>query len=166
MYYSERASVFYTINEFVKSNDDLDIAISINSKVCNYFLGRATNNMLLALFDKVFYDLKIAESLDKQDGFIYNAYANYYRLTNEFDEAFAYVEKAKKLKKAYNFTGTEATIYASMGDDDNFYKFLEMAINEGADVNLLYIDIKDKYKNQPQFIALLQKYNQQLYEKI
>ncbi len=165
MFYSERAGIFYKLNEFAKSNDELDIAISINNKECNYLLERATNNMLLSFYDKALDDLKIAESFGKQDGFIYNAYANYYRLRNEFDKAFENVEKAKKLKKVYNFTGTTATIYASMGDDDNFYKFLEMAINEGADVNLLYSDIKDKYKNKPQFLALLLKYNQQIFEK-
>lgn len=164
MFYSERAEIFYKINEFEKSNIELDIAISINDKECNYFLERATNSMLLSLYNKALDDLIIAESLDEKDGFVYNAYANYYRLTNEFDKAFENVKKAKKEKKAFNFTGTEATIYASMGDDDNFYKFLEMAINEGADVNLLYIDIKNKYRNEPQFLALLQKYDQKIFE--
>ncbi len=119
--------------------------------------------MLLTLYDKALNDLKIAESLGSKDGFIYNAYANYYRLTNKFDKAFENVEKANKIKKVFNFTGTTATIYASMGDDDNFYKFLEMAINEGADVNLLYNDIKVKYEKEVKFIDLLKKYNQRIF---
>lgn len=162
MYYSEKGTIFYKMNEFEKSNNEIDNAISINNKNPRYFIEKATNYMFLSLYDKALDDLKTAEIFGGNEGFIYNAYANYYRLTSDFNKAFENVERAKKIKKAFNFTGTTATIYASMGDNDNFYKFLEMAINEGADVNLLYYDIKEKYKKDSKFIALLQKYKQEI----
>jgi tetratricopeptide (TPR) repeat protein len=162
-YYSERANIYYKKNELEKSNQELDIAISLNNKEKDYFLDRATNFMLLSSYEKALEDIKVVESFGENDEFVFNAYANYYRLTNSFDKAFENVEKAKKIKNIFNFTGTTAVIYASMGDDDNFYKFLEMAFNEGADVNLLYNDVKIKYKNEPKFIDLLKKYNQKLY---
>ena len=52
-----------------------------------------------------------------------------------------------------------ATIYASMGEDENFYKYLEKAFEDKeGEANMLYPDIKEKYKNEPKFIDLLKKY--------
>ena len=162
-YYYERSSVFYDQKEYGKSNDDLDIAISINKKDSHYLLERASNNICLSLFDNALSDIEKAKFLGANKSNLYHTYSNYYRLTNDFKKAFEYIEKAKNLRKDFRFTGTKATIYATMGKDDDFYKYLEKAFEEGAPANLLYPDIKDKYKNELQFIELLKKYNQELF---
>jgi tetratricopeptide (TPR) repeat protein len=162
-YYYGRAGVFYEQKEYAKANNDLDIAISINKEDYQYLLEKATNNMYLSLFDNALSDIEKARSLGSNKDSLYHVYSNYYRLTNDFPKAFEYIEKAEKLKADFRFTGTKATIYASMGEDDNFYKYLEKAFEEGADADLLFPDIKDKYKSEPKFIALLEKYKQEIF---
>lgn len=49
-----------------------------------------------------------------------------------------------------------------MGDSLNFYKLLEIALQQGADANSLYPDIKIKFKEEKDFIDLVKKYNQKL----
>ncbi|MFV8375876.1 SIR2 family protein [Flavobacterium sp. GSP11] len=163
LYYSSRGDVFYNLNEYEKSIIDLDIAISINEKEINYLINRSTNNLCLLLFKEALQDIERAVSLDSKNGDVYNSYSNYYRLIRDFDKAFEYIDKAGKLKKDNSYIGTKATIYASMGDNENFYKYLELAFIEGAEANSLYPDIKDKYINEPKFIDLLQKYNQVIF---
>lgn len=161
-YYYLRAKVYYEQKEYAKSNNDLDIAISINKKDSDYFIEKSINNIYLSLFGDALKDIEKAKSLGAKKEVLYHAYSNYYRLTGDFEKAFVYIEKAKKLKEDFRFTGTKATIYSSKGDYDNFYKYLEKAFEEGADADLLYPDIKDKYKNEPKFIDLLKKYKQDL----
>lgn len=162
-YYYLRAKAYYEQKEYVESNNDLDIALSINKKDSDCLLDRATNYMYLSLFDDALNDIQKAKFLGAKKEILYHTYSNYYRLTADFEKAFVYIEKAKKLKADFRFTGTKATIYASMGEDENFYKYLEKAFEEGAEADLLYPDIKDKYKNEPKFIALLQKHKQELF---
>jgi tetratricopeptide (TPR) repeat protein len=162
-YYYLRAKAYYEQKEYVESNNDLDIALSINKKDSDCLLDRAINYMYLSLFDDALNDIQKAKFLGAKKEILYHTYSNYYRLTADFEKAFVYIEKAKKLKADFRFTGTKATIYASMGDDENFYKYLEKAFEEGAEADLLYPDIKDKYKNEPKFIALLQKHKQELF---
>jgi len=159
-YYFNRSTVYHELKEFKKANDDIDIAIKIDGKNSDYLIARASNNMYLSLFDKALIDLKKAESLEERKDVIYNCYCNYYRLQNNFEKAFEYIEKASNLYKDFRYTGTKATIYASMNDDEKFYQLLEQSFVEGAEADLLYIDIKEKYRNEPRFINLLKKYNQ------
>jgi tetratricopeptide (TPR) repeat protein len=162
-YFYERARVLYEQKEYVKANEDIDIAISINKDDANCFIEKATNYLCLSLFKKAFCEIEKAKSMNIKNEVLYHFYSNYYRLTEDFEKAFDYIEKAQKIGMNFRLTGTMATIYASMGDDDNFYKYLETAFEEGGEAYMLYPDIKEKYKNEPKFIELLQKYNQDLF---
>lgn len=162
-YFYQRARLFSEQKEYVKSNEDLDIATSINKNDANYVIEKAYNYLNLSLYDKAFYEIEKAKSMNAEKIDLYNVYSNYYRLTKVFEKAFEYIEKAKQTSTDFRLTGTKATIYASMGDDDNFYKYLEKAFEEGGEANLLFPDIKEKYKNEPKFIELLKKYNQELF---
>lgn len=162
-YYSERASYYYEQKEYIKANNDLDIAISIDKKNSHYLLERASNNIYLTRFDDALSDIKKAKSLGANKSNLYHTYSNYYRLKNDYNKAFQYIQKAEGIRKDFRFTGTKATIYASMEQDDDFYKYLEIAFENGAEAYLLYPDIKDKYKKEPKFIDLLKKYNQELF---
>jgi tetratricopeptide (TPR) repeat protein len=162
-YFYSRSTSFTEQNKYKMAIDDLNSAISINKKDYDYLITRADNYMYLSLFEEALKDIKKAEALGAKMTSVYHSYSNYYRLTNAFDKALENIIKADELKKDFRHTGTKATIYASMGDHDSFYKYLEMAINEGAEANLLYPDIKDKYKNEPRFVALLHKYKQEIF---
>jgi len=162
-YYYERARVLYEQKEYAKAIEDLDIAISINKDDFDYFIEKATNYLYLSLFEEAFREIEKAKSMNVKKEDLYHFYSNYYRLTKDFEKAFDYIEKAKKVSTDFRLTGTKATIYSSMGDDDNFYIFLEKAFEEGGEAYMLFPDIKDKYKNEPKFIHLLQKHKQELY---
>lgn len=161
LYYAR--SLIYTLQKrFEDSNNDLDKAISLNKKNAEYLSRKAYNNLFLLQFDKALINIEKANSLNLEKENIHHFYSNYYRVTENFDKAFEFIEKAKKIKKESSFIGTEATIYASMGDVDNFYKYLEEAFIEKASANQIYPDIKDKFKDDPRFIALLLKYDQKI----
>lgn len=162
-YFYQRARILYEQKEYVKSIEDLDIAISINKDDPDYVIEKAINYMYLSLFEDAFCEIEKVKSMNAKKEDLYHIYSNYYRLTKDFEKAFEYIEKAKKVSTDFRLTGTKATIYASMGDDDNFYIYLEKAFEDGGEAYMLFPDIKEKYKNEPKFIALLQKYNQDLF---
>ncbi len=162
-HFYQRARVLYEQKEYLKSNEDLDIAISINKDDSAYIIEKAINYMYLSLFEDAFCEIEKAKSMNAKKIDLYNVYSNYYRLTKDFEKAFENIEKASHISTDFRLTGTKATIYASMGDDDNFYKYLEKAFEEGGKANLLFPDIKDKFKNEPKFIALLQKHKQDFF---
>ncbi|KFF19124.1 SIR2 family protein [Flavobacterium hydatis] len=161
--YFNRALIFYELKEFVKSNNDLDIAYSINKKELEYLISKAANYMYLSLFKEALSNIKEAESLGCDKDVIYHTYSNYYRLTGDFDKALEYISKAESLKKDVKLIGTKATIYSSMGNDEKFYEYLEESFREGAEAMALFPDIKDKYEAEPLFLNLLKKYNQDFY---
>jgi Tfp pilus assembly protein PilF len=161
-YYYNRSLIFHEEGNHQKSINDVTKAIKIDKKSSDFLLHRASDYLALLSYDKALMDIQHAESISKNKEEIYNSYSNYYRITGDFDKAFEYIGKAENLKKQYNFIGTKATIYASMGDNINFYRFLEIALQEGGDVQSLYPDIRKKFKNEPEFIALAAKYNQKV----
>jgi|GEM_PF-2358219 len=161
-YYCNRAGFLSNMDQYKKAVEDYDKLISINNKKGDYFLDRATCNLSISRYSEALFDIRQAEKLGVKKSHIYHKYSNYYRLTNNFDKAFEYIEKAEKLERDNRITGTKATIYASMGDDDHFYEYLEEAFIDGADANLLFPDIKEKYLNKERFTSLLKKYNQEI----
>ncbi|WP_264538447.1 SIR2 family protein [Flavobacterium sp. N1736] len=159
--YFNRSLVYNRQEKYIDAIKDLDAAILIN-KDSSYFLSRASINLCLLLFDEALLDIERANALSLEKEYIYHFYGNYYRLTKEFDKAFEYINKAEQISKDNSFTGTKATIYASSGDLEKFYLYLEQAFMEDAKVNQLYPDIIEEFKDDPKFIALLQKYNQKV----
>jgi len=160
IYFYGRAAVFSLIKEYEKANNDLNISIKINNKDTNFLLSRSTNYLHLKMFDEALRDIKKAESLGCRKDFIFNYLSNYFRIQNDFIQALEYIQKAIDIEKDARHIGTKATIYASMGDDTNFYMYLEDALAKGAKSDLLFPDIKEKYKDKPQFQILLKKYKQ------
>jgi len=161
-YYFNRSVSLYDSGNYSTSLDDIDKAIAINKDSEEYFFHRASIFLALSAFEKALSDLNHVKSFAKDKGYVHNIYSNYYRLIGNFDKAFEHIKKAEEIKKEYTFIGTKATIYASMGDSLNFYKLLEIALQQGADANSLYPDIKIKFKEEKDFIDLVKKYNQKL----
>ncbi|KRB57954.1 SIR2 family protein [Flavobacterium sp. Root186] len=161
LYYS-RALVYASQRNYVDSNQDLHTAISIK-KDFEYLLRIAYNNLFSSQFSNALIEIEKAENLETEKEEIYHFYSNYYRLTNDFEKAFEFIIKAENIKKDKSFIGTRATIYASMGDIENFYKYLEQAFIEEAKASQLYPDIIDKFKDDNRFKTLLKKYNQTFY---
>ncbi|MBE8726795.1 SIR2 family protein [Flavobacterium hungaricum] len=161
-YHYNRSIIYYDDAEYQKSIYDVNKAMEITKDSDEFLIHRASNYLALLMYDEALEDIKLAESLSKEKGEIYNVYSNYYRIIGNFEKAFEYIEKAEKVEKQVSFTGTRATIYGSMGDTVNFYKFLEISLNDGGNVNSLYPDVKNKFKDEPEFNALMSKYNQKI----
>lgn len=161
-FYYSRALILTKQRKYIDSNKDLDIAISINKKF-EYLLRKADNYLFSLDFDNALKEIEKAENLNSNKEEIYHFYSNYFRLNKDFKKAFEFIIKAENIKKETSYVGTRATIYASMGDVENFYKYLEQAFKEGATANQLYPDIKSKFKDDFRFKTLLKKYNQIIY---
>jgi tetratricopeptide (TPR) repeat protein len=159
----ERAEVYYELLDYQKSLDDINTAISLKKDNASYYLSKSKFQLFLSQFVEAKLTLEKAEYLGCDKDIIYNYFANYYRLQANYKEAFECIDNAEKIKLDYKYLGTRAVIYSSLGDDENFYKFLEEALKEGAKASLLYPDIKNKYKHEQYFNDILLKYNQKIY---
>lgn len=47
-----------------------------------------------------------------------------------------------------------------MGDNENFYKYFEECLENGAKAEWFYNDVKEKYRNEQRFKEILARYNQ------
>lgn len=157
-YYYCRSQVLSYLNDNEKALNDLNSAIEIDGKNTNFLLMRASNFLSLGKYEEAYIDIRKSESLGCRKDFIFNSLSNYFRLQNDYVQALEYVNKAIETEDDARHIGTKATIYSSMGDDKNFYKYLEEALIKGAKSALLFSDIKNKYKDELQFQTLLKKY--------
>lgn len=116
----------------------------------------------LLYFDK---SLGIKPNLNPQ---AHNAKAITYCKLNLFDKALEEIEMAIKELNDNGFNafgelyGTKALIFAFMGDDENFYKYIDIALARYADINSLEDSIKNRYRNDRRFNLILERYNQVL----
>ncbi|CAM3827203.1 MULTISPECIES: SIR2 family protein [Flavobacterium] len=157
-YYS-RSHCYYWQEEYLNAIDDLNYVISKEKNDSLNYLERALSFLALSRFEEALKDIEKAKMLNNEKDTIYHAYSNYFRLMKQYDEAFKYIEMALNIKKESAYIGTKATIYATKGDDENFYLYLEEALIAGADSDTIYIDIKNKYKEESRFVKLLEQYN-------
>lgn len=156
IYYSNRSNLYEEINNYGKALEDVNEAIGL------------TDDETL-VFTKVYYliylnEFKLAFSelakVRVKNSYYYNTLANYYRLKGEYDLAFSTIEKAISLDNNQTVIGTKAAIYASIGDDVNFYKHLDEILKNGVLASKFLPDIKEKYKHKKEFKDILHKYNQ------
>lgn len=91
---------------------------------------------------------------------IYNNIAVAYRKLKKFDLAIEYIEKAKDLQESNPYIdGTLALIYADKNDDENFYKYLTIALENNCRV-WDYLDDTgfDKYRETKKLKVLIEVY--------
>jgi len=158
IYYSNRSNLYEEINNYSKALEDINEAISLTDDETLTFT-KVYYLIYLNQFELAFSQL--AKTRVKNVDY-YNTLANYYRLKGEYDLAFSTIEKAIGLDNNHTVIGTKAAIYASSGDDMNFYKHLDEILKKGVLVSKFLPDIKEKYKHKKDFKDILQKYNQVL----
>jgi tetratricopeptide (TPR) repeat protein len=151
------------LGDFKKSLSFITKAIKLNPKDSDNFHSRTYLNLYLNNLDDAYEDLKMAEKLNHNKSDVLNCYANYYRLKNDIAKALEFINKALTLSNDAILLGTKAVIYSTNGEDDLFYEYLIKAIDAGAAAHRLYPDIKEKYRDNPKFKEILEKYNQKLY---
>jgi tetratricopeptide (TPR) repeat protein len=132
-----------------------------NSATLN-FLGSIYSNET-NYSKSLIYQLKAIEYFPDNDG-AYNNLANTYRLLKDFDKAFEYVYKSLELKPNSDFANsTLAEIYAEIGNDNEFYKNLQLSFIFGMNSDDFERVIKEekiykKYFNEERFLSLLRTY--------
>lgn len=94
----------------------------------------------------------------------YNAVGNTYRLLKNYEKAFEYVYKCLELNpKNYFASGTLAEIYSDLGNENEFYKNLQLSFVFGMDSENFERILKEdggykKYFKEERFLNLLKTY--------
>lgn len=162
--YNHRSQIYEYLSNYNEALKDINVALTVDQDP-------------LIMIDKVYIllkinDLKEAKILlnkinisQKKNPEYYNAKANYYRLVGDYDLALEMIEIAFELSKTdtnenRHYIGTKAAIYATMGDHDNFYIYLDKVLSTGEKASRFFEDVKNKYKNEKNFLEILEKYNQ------
>jgi MinD-like ATPase involved in chromosome partitioning or flagellar assembly len=107
--------------------------------------------------------LKIVEVFPDYDNG-YNSVGNTYRLLKDYEKAFDYVYKCLELNpKNYFASSTLAEIYAELGNENEFYKNLQLSFVFGMDSEyfgrIIHEDaIYKKYFKEERFLNLLKTY--------
>jgi len=158
--YIVRAQTYDELEKYNEAIIDFEKAISLDGTNAKYYYWCANVYLYTNKFDKAEEFLVLAENLGHNKSDIYNMYANLYRLKNNIEKAFEFIEKAIKIDDDPILIGTKAVIYATNGNDLEFYKSLEDVLKKGIDAKRLFPDIKKKYKDDEKFNQILKKYNQ------
>lgn len=154
----DRADLYDNLGDYDNAIIDIEKAINIEPKE-TYLMAKAY--YMLNINDFVGFLAQLSK-IKSKDGAYYNLLANYYRLTGEYENAFANIEKAISMGDHKEYLGTKAAIYSSIGDDESFYKYLDEILHAGAKAYKFMNDIKKQYKNKELFVQILANYNQKL----
>lgn len=117
-------------------------------------------------YDKSLENYLISEKLNYSNkAMLYNNMAVLYRRLKDFDKAIEFIDKAKQFNPDFpNINGTLALIYADIGDDDNFYTHLKIALEKGCPAwNYLSDTGFDKYRNTKRLQLLLEPFKTNYY---
>lgn len=157
IYYANRADLWGDKENHELALKDFLAAINLNSGDEDLLIRRIYVLLNLNRFEEA----KIELSKIKRKNYEYdNALANYFRMTGDYEKAFLIIEKLISTREDKRFLGTKAAIYASMGDDENFYELLKAVLEAGVKAKNFLIDIKNKYRYDHKFTAILKSYNQ------
>ncbi|MEQ9308752.1 MAG: tetratricopeptide repeat protein [Balneolaceae bacterium] len=183
----EYDNALLNIEKVIKLNPDFPVALSIKGEIVNRTKGFHTAIKLFdeavsknPEFGEVYYrrgyfyykngkykaslkDYVKAEELNfERKGLLYNNMAVSFRMLKDYSKAFEYVEKSLSLENfdhTPNTYGTLALIYADKEDEENFFKFLTIALDKGCKA-WLYLDDSgfDKYRETERLNTLLEAY--------
>jgi MinD-like ATPase involved in chromosome partitioning or flagellar assembly len=109
------------------------------------------------------YQLKLVQNYPDYDGG-YNDVGNTYKLLKQYDKAFEYVYKSLELNPKSSFaSGTLAEIYAELGNDNEFYKNLQLSFIFGMNSEdfariIQEEEVYKKYFKDERFLNLLKTY--------
>lgn len=160
--YVNLAIIFNRKGMLDKSKEFLDKALTIDpySEMANLSLYDLYEDM--NEHEKAVNILNlILEKVNPENPDALNSRANYYRRKGKLDEALQDIKKAIEVNTNNAvYYGTLAEIYAEMDKMDEFYFFLSVALRKGISAIELStaVDVYEKFKNEPRFIELMNKY--------
>jgi tetratricopeptide (TPR) repeat protein len=160
----DRGLAFKELKDFDNAINDMNSAIKINPNLPTAYLNRGYLYEEKGEYSKAICDFDRASELGFENkAMLYNNYAVAYRRIKDFDKAIKYVENGLTLNpEFYNLYGTLALIYSDKGDDEQFYKNIEICLQKGCPIYMYLDDDKgfDRFKGEQRFIDLLNQYNQ------
>lgn len=164
--YSVKGNILTKQGKFDEAEIELNKGVELNQNSPEAHFNRAYFYEERKQYDKSEADYKMAESLGMENkAMLYNNMAVLYRRKKEFDTAIEYLEKARSIDPNYpNIDGTLALIYADKGDDNNFYKYLQLALEKGCPAwNYLHDNGFDKYRDTERLNKILDAYKKKYF---
>lgn len=164
--YSVKGNILTKQGKFKDAEIVLNKAIELNPNSGDAYFNRGYFYEERKEFSKSESDYKKAEAFGVVNkAMLYNNIAVLYRRTKQFDLAIQYLEKARKESPDFaNIDGTLALIYADKGDDENFYKFLKVALEKGCKAwDYLADPGFDKYRDSKRLKLLLEPFQKKYF---
>lgn len=165
-YHCNRGEAKYWLKYYNEAIIDLDKAIEIEPKNAVFYTFRGLAKRDSNDFNGAIIDFDKGIELNPKNEIAYSAKSNLFRLLLKLDEAHDLINIAIRLdSNASNNYGTKAAIFSSQNNEEGFYKYAEIAFEKKAKAYWFDDDVKEKYRNEPRFQALLAKYNLSLDEE-
>jgi tetratricopeptide (TPR) repeat protein len=164
--YAIKGNVLTKQGNFVEAERTLNRAIEINQNSAVAYFNRGYFNEETKRYDESIKDYLKAEELGYDNlAYLYNNLAVAHRRKKLFDEAIEYINKARNIDPDWpNIDGTLALIYSDKGDEENFYKYLKIALDKGCLVwNFLSDYAFDPYRDTEKLKKLIEPYKKNHY---
>ncbi len=159
--YSVKGNILTKIGELEEAETTFGLAIKINPNSAEAYFSRGFFYEEIKEYQKSELDYIKSEELGLVNkASLYNNFAVLYRRQKDYDKAIEYLDKARKENPNFpNIDGTLALIYADKGDDENFYKYLLVALEKGCPVWKYLNDPGfNNYKGQEKLKLLIESY--------
>ncbi len=164
--YSTKGNILTKQGKFDEAEIELNKSVELNPNSPEAYFNRGFFYEERGEYEKSKADYKLAEDLGVENkAALYNNIAVLYRRTKEFDKAIEYIEKAKANNPNFpNIDGTLALIYADKNDNENFYKYLQIALEKGCPAwNYLHDPGFNKYRDTPRLNQLIEAYKKKYF---
>lgn len=164
--YSTKGNIFTKQGKFKEAEIELNNSIELNPDSPEAHFNRGYFYDERNELEKSEADYEMAESLGMENkSMLYNNMAVLYRRKKEYDKAIEFLEKARSFSPIFpNIDGTLALIYADKNDDDNFYKYLQIALEKGCQAwNYINDSGFDKYRDSDKLNKLLDAYKKKYF---
>ena len=159
--YAVKGNILTKLGQFKEAEIELNKAVELNVNSGEAYFNRAFFYEERLNFANSLSDYEKAEQLGViNKGMLYNNMAVLFRRMKKYNKAIEYLNKARAISPEFaNIDGTLALIYADQGDDDNFYKYLKIALEKGCKAwDYLHDSGFDKYRDSDRFKRLIEPF--------
>jgi tetratricopeptide (TPR) repeat protein len=164
--YAVKGNILTKLGNLIDAESALSKAIELNPNSSIAYFNRGYFNEEANLYAESEKDYIKAEELGYENkALLYNNLAVLSRRTRNFEKALVYINKAREINPDFqNIDGTLALIHADLGDEENFYKFLKIALEKGCPVwNYLSDYAFDNYRESQRLHKLIEPYKERYY---
>lgn len=159
--YSIKGQIFKKQNRLFEAEEILKISIKENSESpeAHFTLGFYYEESQQYEKSLKYYEKALNLNFPNL-AMLYNNLAVLYRRQKLFDKAIEYLEKARQITSDFpNLDGTMALIYSDKNDEENFFKYLKIALEKGCKV-WEYLDDPafNKYRNTKRLALLIEPF--------